>query len=209
MPEIVVFGHEQRVKPPAGGLFAGKQIMVVGLENGDLKLGRFTPGEETVYQTCPPLLDSLIRSLVKLGAGYAEVIQCLQEAQQAGCLDSRLAVEAVPRPDRKYYKSDDPLPEAPAEEEGSQESVARGQESGVRSQESEAGVEGEAEPLAARRAATPAPEFFQDGIDARAAANENQPRPNAANGDTYINPDYRPQNRGFFDRLNPFAKKGG
>ena len=116
MPEIVVFGHEQRVKPPASGLFAGKRIMVVGLENGDLKLGRFAPGEETVYETCPPSLDLLIRTIVKLGGGYSEVIQCLQEAQNAGCLEGRLAVEAVPRPDRKYYESDDPLPEAPTDE---------------------------------------------------------------------------------------------
>jgi hypothetical protein len=123
MPEIVVFGHEQRVKPPASGLFAGKRIMVVGLENGDLKLGRFSPGEETVYETCPPSLDLLIRSLVKLGAGYSEVIQCLQEAQNAGCLESRVAVEAVPRPDRKYYKSDDPLLEAPDDAAENQDGI--------------------------------------------------------------------------------------
>jgi flagellar basal body P-ring protein FlgI len=200
-PEIVVFGHEQRVKAPNSGLFAGKRVMVVGLENGDLKIGRFSPGEETVYETCPPTLDLLIRTLVRLGAGYAEVIQCLQEAQKAGCLESRLAVEAVPRPDRKYYRSDDPLPEAPAEE------------TGVGSQGSGVSGEGEAttnasDSLANRRASTPAPELFQDGIQARSAAEDSQPRSQTSDSETFVNPDYRPQKPpGFFDKLNPLAPK--
>jgi flagellar basal body P-ring protein FlgI len=208
-PEIVVFGHEQRLKPPTSGIFAGKRIMVVGLENGDLKLGRFSPGEETVYESCPPTLDLLIRTLVRLGAGYAEVVQCLQEAQKAGCLECRLAVEAVPRPDRKYYRSDDPLPEAPVDEATESTNAASPLSPGGR------GVGGEgAEPtdssdsLANRRASTPAPELFQDGIQARSAADDNQPRSQTTDSETYVNPDYRPQKPpGFFDKLNLFGTK--
>ena len=187
VPEIVLFGHEQRLKPPASGIFAGKRLMVTALENGDLRIGRFAPGAETVYETCPPELDKLIRSLVKLGAGYAEVVQCLQEAKQAGCLEARLAVEAVPRPDRKYYRDDDPLPEAPADEPEKTENPAS--------------------LLADRRAATPAPELFQDGIESQAGKGNGQPKSNASPGETYVNPDYRPAKPpGFFDRLNPFGR---
>jgi len=84
--------------------------LVTPLENGYLRAGRYDPGQETTFETFPPELDKLIRTIVKLGGGYAEVIQCLQEAKQAGCLEGRLAVEALPRPDRKYYRDDDPLP---------------------------------------------------------------------------------------------------
>ena len=208
-PEIVVFGHEQRIKLPTSGIFAGKRIMVVGLENGDLKLGRFSPGEETVYESCPPTLDLLIRTLVKLGAGYAEVVQCLQEAQNAGCLECRLAVEAVPRPDRKYYREGDPLPEAPAEDTAESANA----NSPLAPEGRGAGGEGEAasqdsEPLANRRASTPAPELFQDGIGARSAADDRRPRSQTSDSETYVNPDYRPQKPpGFFDRLNPFGNK--
>jgi hypothetical protein len=185
MPEIVVFGHDQRLSPPKSGLFAGKQLMVTALENGDLKIGRFTPGAETVYDTCPADLDKLIRTLVKLGAGYAEVVQCLQEAKKSGCLEARLAVEAVPRPDRKYYRDDDPLPEAPTDEPANTSEPAGH--------------------LAGRRAATPAPELFQDGIQAQAGRDANQPRSNSIAGETYVDPDYRPPKPpGFFDKLNPF-----
>lgn len=184
MPEIVVFGHEQKLTPPKTGLFAGKRIMVTALENGDLKIGHFSPGAETVYETCPPELDKLIRSIVKLGGGYADVIQCLQEAKKAGCLEARLAVEAVPKPNRKYYRDDDPLPEAPIDEPA----APAGQ-------------------LTGRQAATPSPEFFQDGIESQADAGAREPKSQAGGGQTYINPDYRPQKPGFFDRLNPFAGK--
>jgi hypothetical protein len=61
-------------------------------------------------------LYKFILTLVKLGAGFAYFIQCLQEPRNAGCVVARLAVEAVPRPDRTYYRDDDPLPEAPEEE---------------------------------------------------------------------------------------------
>jgi flagellar basal body P-ring protein FlgI len=188
LPEIVLFGHEQRLKPPTSGLFAGKRLMVTAVDNGDLRVGRFAPGEETTYETCPPELDKLIRTLVRLGAGYAEVVQCLHEAKNTGCLESRLAVEAVPRPDRKYYREDDPLPEAPADEPQEGETAAL--------------------PLAARRAATPAPELFQDGIQAQAGKGADEPKSNARTGETYVDPEYRPAKPpGFFDRLNPFANK--
>jgi flagellar basal body P-ring protein FlgI len=202
-PEIVVFGHEQRVKPPPSGIFAGKPIMVTGLANGDLKIGRFTPGQETVYETCPPELDKLIRTLVRMGAGYAEVIQCLQEAQKAGCLESRLVVEAVPRPDRKYYRDDDPLPEAPTDDQPPSDTAQAQLASGTGASEPATGdATGAVSDLGNRRAATPAPELFQDGI----ASREDRPpeRTQSLPGETFVNPDYRPQKRGFFDRLNPF-----
>src|SRR5206468_7451093 len=100
IPEIVVFGHEQRLKD-VSLLRAGKRILITSLENGDLRAGKYDPGQETVYETFPPDLDKLIRVVVKLGGGYSEVIQCLQDAKKAGCLEGRLAVESVPRPDRK------------------------------------------------------------------------------------------------------------
>jgi flagellar basal body P-ring protein FlgI len=207
LPEIVVFGHDQRVKPPASGIFAGKQIMVTSLANGDLKIGRFAPGADTVYETCPPQLDLMIRTLVKLGAGYAEVVQCLQEAQQAGCLECRVAVEAVPRPDRKYYKSDDPLPEAPTEEPAPGTSQTSAQPaSGSEAAASGTGAANTSQQLANRRASTPVPELFQDGIETRSGQEKSQPKSNASEGETYVDPNYRPQKPGFFDRLNPFSK---
>jgi flagellar basal body P-ring protein FlgI len=184
IPEIVVFGHEQRLKDVTL-LRAGKRILITPLENGDLRAGRYDPGQETVYEPFPPDLDKLIRTVVKLGGGYAEVIQCLQDAKKAGCLEGRLAVEALPRPDRKYYRDDDPLPEAP-EDDASERT-------------------NEPTTLADRRAATPAPELFRDGLKTGQPDDGEESR--AIPGGNYIAPEYAPKKSTVLDKLNPFAKK--
>jgi flagellar basal body P-ring protein FlgI len=190
-PELVIFGHEQRLKNPQF-LFAGRQIMVTTLENGELKVGRFEAGQDTRYETCPSDLDSLVRTIVRLGGGYSEVVMCLQEAKKAGCLEARLAVEALPRPNRKFYRDDDPLPEAPADEPGKSGSEA----------DSSAGAS--SDPPVERRATTPSPEMFTDGLEtgrARREAREDNP---AVAGQDYISPEYQSK-PGLLDKLNPFG----
>jgi len=184
MPEIVVFGHEQRLKD-VKLLRAGKRILIMPMENGDLRAGRYEPGQETVYESFAPELDKLIRTLVKLGGGYAEVIQCLQEAKKAGCLEGRLAVEALPRPDRKYYRDEDAQPES-SEGSGSEHSEAD-------------------ETLADRRAATPSPELFRDNL--RGSQREDSDERKAIPGGTYVDPEYAPKKEGFLDKLRPVSKK--
>jgi len=193
-PEIVVFGHEQHIRPPKF-LFAGREIMVTALENGEIKVGRFQPGQDTQYETCSTELDKVIRTIVKLGGGYAEVIQCLQEAKQAGCLEARLAVEALPKPNRKFYRDDDPQPEAPPDEG---ESGPAG--SAVAQASAEAPV-GEV-----RRAATPSPEFFADGLETAKARERTPEESKGTPGEGYVAPEYTQPKPGFFDRLNPLAR---
>ena len=181
LPEVVLFGHEQKLKTPKF-LFAGKQIMITGLESGELKIGRFRPDQETQYETCSADLDKVIRTIVKLGGGYPEVIEFLNEARKAGCLDARIAVEALPKPDRKYFRDDDPLPEAPIGEEGAPQAPPA---------------------LATRRAATPAPEFFTDGIEAAEARDEAEEDSKAGLGETFVAPEHTEPKKGFFGKLMP------
>jgi len=182
VPELVVFGHEQRLVAPKM-LKAGKRILITPLDNGDLRAGRYDPGQETVYETFPPLLDKLIRAIVKLGGGYADVIECLQEAKQSGCLEAKLAVEAMPRPDRKYYREDDPLPDAPEGEDADEPS----------------------ESASNRTASTPSPELFRDGIATGRVSDEDESQ--AAPGGSYVAPGYEEKKPTILDRLNPFGTK--
>ena len=193
-PEIVVFGHEQHIKPPKF-LFAGREIMVTALENGEIKVGRFQAGQDTQYETCSTELDKVIRTIVKLGGGYADVIQCLQEAKKAGCLEARLAVEALPKPNRKFYRDDDPLPEAPADE-GETDPA-----SGAVAQASAEVPVGEV-----RQAATPAPEFFADGLETAKSRERTPLESKSTPGEGYVAPQYDQPKPGFFDRLRPKAK---
>jgi hypothetical protein len=168
--------------------------MVTSQGNGDLKVGRFQAGQDTQFETCSTELDQLIRTIVKLGGGYSEVIQCLQEARAAGCLEARLAVEALPRPNRRFYRDDDPLPEAPAEEPGQAEPGTSATASAAPASE------GQIE----RRAATPAPELFTDGLEAGRARQQAQEESRAPAGEPYVAPSYQSK-PGFFDKLNPFG----
>jgi len=184
VPEIVVFGHEQRLKD-VKLLRAGKRILIMPLENGDLRAGRYEPGQDTVYESLPAELDKLIRTVVKLGGGYAEVIQCLQEAKKAGCLEGRLAVESLPRPDRKYYRDDDSLAE-PLDGDAPEDSEA-------------------SSTLADRHVVTPAPDLFRDNL--RGSGSEDAEERKAIPGGTYIDPEYAPKKPSVLDKLNPFPAK--
>ena len=56
-PEVVVFGQDQGVVPPAF-LFAGQEIMIKGLADGRVKLTRFGVGDAGDQQeTCDAKLD--------------------------------------------------------------------------------------------------------------------------------------------------------
>jgi hypothetical protein len=113
-PEIVLFGQHQPLVPPAF-LCAGKDIMVKGLADGRLRLTRFASGDkEDQQETCEADVDQLVRSIVRLGGGYPEVVQALLEARQGGYLDSKVVVNAIAT-GRKHHR-DAELPENGDEE---------------------------------------------------------------------------------------------
>ena len=126
-------------------------------------------------------------AIVKLGGGYAEVIECLRAAKEEGCLEARLAVEAMPRPDRKFYRHDDPLPEAP-EEDASDESP---------------------ESSTSRPASTPSPELFHDGLTSGRVSDDGPDDSPAVPGGTYVAPGYGQKKTRVLDKLNPFRTSDG
>jgi flagellar basal body P-ring protein FlgI len=185
LPEIVVLGHEQRLKD-VSLLHAGKRILITPLPSGELRAGRYDPGQETKYESFPPELDKLIRTIVKLGGGYTEVIQCLQEARQAGCLEGRLAVEALPRPGRKYDRP----------EEDSNDSTGEDTSAPLPPPDT-----------SSERAATPDGELYRDPLRGSAVEDDKKEESRAIDGGTYVAPEYVPKKPSMLDRMNPFAKK--
>jgi hypothetical protein len=112
-PELVIFGHEQRMQPPTF-LYAGPNILIKGLDSERIKLSRFAPGKEDQHQICSPRVDDVVRAIVELGGGYEEVLQALTSARSQGYLTSRLLVDARPRQGR-VYRRDEPSDEDPAQ----------------------------------------------------------------------------------------------
>ena len=104
--EIVVFGQDIRIHPPEF-LFAGKEILIKRVDNNTLRLSRFSSDGEDVHVTSSTKLDDLIRAIVKLDGGYAEVFAAMDEAKSRGLLDARLEVDALPHPNRRFVRQED------------------------------------------------------------------------------------------------------
>ncbi|QDU29172.1 flagellar basal body P-ring protein [Anatilimnocola aggregata] len=186
-PEVVLFGHEQAIKPPQF-LNCGKAILVKGQADGQIKVCCFKPSLPTgesqdVTEYCPPLLDQLIRTVVRMGASYADVVSMLKEAQKQNLLTARFAVEALPEPGRKYYRdAHDPTDQPPAE------MVAEGDETAT--SVSNTGV------------ATPEPELYIDRLSQDTESDREE-----SVDQTYIAPEYLKKQPGVLDKLNPFSGK--
>ncbi len=180
-PEVVIFGDEQPIRPPQF-LYAGKYLLLKGLPDGQIKVSRFKPEEEDATETCPATLDQVIRTVVKMGASYADVVMMLMSAHKQGLLSAKFAVEALPKADRQYYRDaaeTDPGDQPPAE------LVAGDEEAG--------------QSLPTGSVATPEPELFADPL--------NQQRQSDRERDvteTYIAPEYLKKNNGILDKLKPW-----
>lgn len=177
-PEIVLFGHEQPLKPPSF-IRVGRFITLKGQPDGQIKLSRFQPGDENdTFETCPADLDQVIRMIAKLGGGYGDIVRAVHELKKEGCLASRVAVEALPKPGRIYIR-DDNEPSLPGEEAAD-----------------------DGNPLAQRTVGTPASELFTDQISNAQGETEDKP----IQLETYVDPEYqKPQKKRFLDKLNPFG----
>jgi flagellar basal body P-ring protein FlgI len=115
--EIVLFGADIRLQPQSAVL-VGSQFVIKSETDDQVKVVKLTAGADNQIEYCSMELDRVIRALVKLGAGYGEVIQALRQAKQDGALQARLAFEALASPHRQFDKEDgeDLEPQAPQEE---------------------------------------------------------------------------------------------
>ncbi|MEI8371338.1 MAG: flagellar basal body P-ring protein FlgI [Planctomycetota bacterium] len=99
--EVVLFGVNQRFLTPLV-LNAGNQIMVTGNKEGEISVSKFVPHEADQKRTVSNRIDDVIRAIVELGGTYPDVVQALQEAKAAGCLEGRFEIDALPETGRSY-----------------------------------------------------------------------------------------------------------
>ncbi len=105
-PEIVLFGQNHPLIPPAF-LCAGKEIIIKGQEDGQLRVTRFGLGtREDQQEICDANVDAMIRSIVNLGGTYGDTLQALQEARRGGYMETKLVVNALANPSRKYHREE-------------------------------------------------------------------------------------------------------
>jgi flagellar basal body P-ring protein FlgI len=118
LPEIVLFGKEQRFHTPIV-LDAGKNILVNGKEEGKITVSRFVAGSDPQQREVSTRVDEVIRAIVELGGTYPDVVQALQQAKRDGAIASRFEVDALPESGRRYDRD---VQQASADEGNSSDS---------------------------------------------------------------------------------------
>lgn len=139
-PELVMFGADQPFKLPMT-LSAGKYIMVTGRLDSGVTVGRFAPNEPEQSRTVDNSVEGVIRAVVELDGSYPDVVQALEQAKEAGALESRLEFDALPEGNRSYDRK-------PAEEESgsgdeAEHAEAEGRESDSQVENGAQGKDGE------------------------------------------------------------------
>lgn len=105
-PEVVLFGMEQRMTPPAF-VFAGKDIMLKGTADGRIRVIRFQVGQDEEERVVSTRLDHVIRAIAELGGSYTDLYQCVASAKVEGYISSRLVVNAKAHRNRQYHRDDE------------------------------------------------------------------------------------------------------
>ncbi|RCS44734.1 hypothetical protein DTL42_17605 [Bremerella cremea] len=105
-PEITVFGNDVRLEGDV--IFIGQNGLTIR-SNGHrkLKVMRFTAGEEEEIRECSTDVVQLIRALTDLDCQYGEIVRTLFGLRNEGYMSVRVEVNAMPRPDRSYIKSEE------------------------------------------------------------------------------------------------------
>jgi hypothetical protein len=105
-PEVVLFGKNLPLTTPAV-VFAGSKIMIKSEGDHRLKINYFTFGEQDVIKYCENNLATVIRTLVYMGASYADIVSAITDAKQKGYLTARVKFDALPKPGREYQLDED------------------------------------------------------------------------------------------------------
>lgn len=102
-PEIVLFGRDHRLNE--NFLYRGGDWVIRGTGADTIKVSRFAVGSEAKHEICCGRLDDVVRAIDHLGGGYRDVLDLVKRAKESDRLNSRLVVNAVPAPQRRYRKS--------------------------------------------------------------------------------------------------------
>ncbi len=186
-PEIVLFGTDVRLQPGAV-LLIGKNYVVRSEVDQQYKVLKLVPGEDNPAEYCTNQVDQIVRALVKLGGGYAEVVNFFRVAKQQNVLQARLAFEAMASPNRKFVRGEDSSPTEPAADDAPPANPLSPDEIVPEEGFLPASTEEEELEFVEHRATTPESGIFRDQLSRQPAKSDKRDQKSL---DTYIHPDYQ------------------
>ena len=102
--EIVLFGANQEFLTPMA-VRAGNHVLVTASPGSQtVTVSRYEIGHEDQRRTVSRRIADVIRTAAEFGASYPDVAQMLIQADRQHNIDSRLAIDALPRAGRVYYR---------------------------------------------------------------------------------------------------------
>lgn len=128
-PEIILFGHDQRVSPRF--LYVGHGLTIKAVDQDRLSITLYNSEQGDQSVTCSNRVSELIVTLSGMGVEYGELLALFRTADQEGQLQGKVAVHAVPNPKRRYdrdevegdvqYTHQGPLPDLFSDPQGERE----------------------------------------------------------------------------------------
>lgn len=114
-PEVVLFNSEQPLNL-TDAIMAGQGFVIKPVSTEQIRVSRFSPGIPDQQDHCEPNVDAMIRAMAKMGAGYTDVIETINEAKKLGALKAKIVVEAWPLPGRQFFKDEESQADQPPAE---------------------------------------------------------------------------------------------
>ncbi len=103
--EIVLFGIDQRLS--SGTLYSPLGWIIKAEGQDQIKVSRFSV-RGNQFETVSTRLDDVIRAIAKVGGGYTDVLDFVETARREKFLTSRVVINPLPSPRRRYVRDDSP-----------------------------------------------------------------------------------------------------
>jgi flagellar basal body P-ring protein FlgI len=97
-PEIVLFGKDQKLAPPVMLRVADHLIVQHEGQGEKIIITSIRAGKQPIREEASTDVADVIRKAAKVGAKYPDIVELLRTAASSGCLQSRLEINALPKP---------------------------------------------------------------------------------------------------------------
>ncbi len=135
-PEVVIFGTDVRLTGEIA--FVGQNGLTIRSSgHRKVKVTRFQPGGGELEKECASDLKEIIKALTEVECGYGEIVRNVFALRNEGYLTARVEVNAMPRPDRNYVRSEELMAEESKSEENTTDNFSQSSESAKTEESSE------------------------------------------------------------------------
>lgn len=109
-PELALFGEDQTVDDSFLIVESDMGLTLRSIDDQKVKITKFArrDGDKTIV--CSNQIADVVETLVDLGLDYSQILDIFQKAKRSNMLNSKLVIDATPKPRRKEVDKEEPEP---------------------------------------------------------------------------------------------------